>query len=340
MAVDKFEICQVSLDLLGVGEIDIKQGTGTNTSFTNSVSGEICSRHYDRTRQQLLRMHQWGFATTTRKLLREIQFQMVLGKEREQFGYGENYGVISPSSTINYFYRNGAVAPLFYMSLAGGSNNVSKNIGNQINLVVDGQILPMSWAGFQYRNESARGFSRWDVGQTVSFYIEGLNISAKHPLYRYAFNFPPHCLRIINLHTEIGESSPRISYAVETVEGQKFLFTNYTGYDLGSGVDIIPYAKTTQSDEDNSQNSEPPEIDLYVKCVEDIEDTIKFDSLFDNCLALLLASKMALPLGKGADVGRMFLQQFISMMPVATGADAQEGYQPDDLEADWISARS
>ena len=205
MAKDRIELCQASLDLLGVGDVEIREGGTTN--FNSSVSGEICSRHYDRTRRELLRMHQWGFATTT------------------------------------------------------------------------GKLEP---------------------------------IEINHPIYERAYRFPVNCLRIINVHVEGSETGPRVEYVLETQgsTGNVFIFTNNAAEEL------------------------------WHKCIQDIDITTKFDSLFDNCLVLLLASKMALPLGKGADVGRIFLQQFISMMPVATGADAQEGYQPDDLEADWITARS
>ena len=75
---------------------------------------------------------------------------------------------------------------------------------------------------------------------------------------------------------------------------------------------------------------------LAVKYVESVVDPAQWDSLFSDAFALRLASKMALPLVKRADLAQFLQGEFAAIFNLAKVASSKER-QVDEAETQWTN---
>ena len=71
-----------------------------------------------------------------------------------------------------------------------------------------------------------------------------------------------------------------------------------------------------------------------------VENTDMFSSLFVLALSHLLAHHVAYPLTGKREIKVDELKIFQGLIPLATGADANEGVDPPPRDADWVRARA
>ena len=103
--------------------------------------------------------------------------------------------------------------------------------------------------------------------------------------------------------------------------------------------DAIPFAVETSLDGKEKTILTSME-DAVLVYTWNVENTDMFSSLFVLALSHLLAHHMAFPLTGQRKIKIDELKIFQGLIPLATGADANEGVDPPPRDTDWIRARA
>lgn len=169
-----------------------------------------------------------------------------------------------------------------------------------------------------------------------------LALSAVPPpfTWAYAYALPSDSLSVIGVLA---------ATAVDDYSAALTIFSDSNGYPNGalasaqSNVGLYTeqdYAQETDVDGNgllytNQENA-------VLRYVADVSDNTKFSPLFEECLVLLLASKLAGPLIKGADgraASQSMLQEFKAWFGQAAASDANDKRHTTQQSTNWLVGR-
>lgn len=145
----------------------------------------------------------------------------------------------------------------------------------------------------------------WPFASTV----RALSLSGTAPTgWSYSYSHPTDCLNAREIPQQSRNQAPPIPFRIHEDSGNKFILCD--------------------------------QADISLRYTKRIEDPNLFDEGYIECLALLIASRLAMPLTRKADLRDLLRQEYTAAISLYLAVAKNEGQKDKDDDCEIVRARS